>query len=323
MDVQDTKFSVGAPGVTKAEIVGNTKIAITFTEALDTSSVPAPANFYVTVNGAGRAVTDVKVAGQTVTLTLQGSVAAGQVVSKFSYSSGANPIRDLTSTSAADISNRDVTNTPDTTPPIQISGVVSSNMITLSYNEELAAVSPFAYTQFSVTVAGSYRTITQVTGTANVLYITFSGNPVSNTDLVALSYYPSSYPIKDIAGNSAASFTSFNVQNGLDTKAPILQSATVTGSLVKLVYDEALNSAMVPSASAFSVLVGGKARGIASINISGPQVTLTLASAVTSADIVVLSYTAGTPAIADPAGNAAASIGSRQLSSGGRRTILP
>ncbi len=106
----------GAPVLTKAELLGSSKIALTYNELLDAGSVPANANFYATVNGASRAVTRVAVSGMMATLDLQSAVAAGQIV-KLSYSPGDNPIKDITGTDAASFSNRDVRTIPTAPPP--------------------------------------------------------------------------------------------------------------------------------------------------------------------------------------------------------------
>ena len=90
-----TNSASGAPIISKAEMAGNTKINLTFNKALNPNSVPAPANFYVTVNGSGRSVSNVAVSGSVVSLTLQSSVVYGQAV-KVSYSAGSNAIIDLT-----------------------------------------------------------------------------------------------------------------------------------------------------------------------------------------------------------------------------------
>ena len=177
--------SGGTPSISKAELTGTNKIALTFTSVLDAASVPVPANFYVTVNGAGRAVTDVQINNQILTLTLQSSVVNGQII-KVSYSAGANPIKGLNGVSAANFSNRDVANTPDNTIPRQLNATLSGNMVILTFSEELAAISSSAYSQFTVYVDGSSRSVTQVSGSGAIAFITFNGNAVSSGQSVTL-----------------------------------------------------------------------------------------------------------------------------------------
>ncbi|CAH1193073.1 hypothetical protein PAECIP111893_00380 [Paenibacillus plantiphilus] len=294
----------GAPVLSKSEILGNSKIVLTFNEGLDANSVPVPANFYVTVNGAGRSVASVQVSGQTVTLTLQGTVSAGQVV-KLSYSPGAKPIQDTTGTAAASILNRDITNSPDNTLPRQLSGIVSGNTIILTMSEEIEQVTSNANSQFSVYLGGSYRSVTNLSSSSSTLFITFNGNAVATNETVSLSYSAGSYPVKDPAGNKLASFSSFQIQNGQDTIAPVLQSMTVLSNQITLVYNESINPALLPPTSAFSVTVNGVARGVSSVSISGTHVILNLASAVSSSDYVIVSYSIKSPAFSDFGGNPA------------------
>ncbi|MBW7452701.1 Ig-like domain-containing protein [Paenibacillus sepulcri] len=307
--------STGAPSVSKAEVLGTNQIVLTFNNTLDPNSVPVPANFYVTVNAASRPVTNVQVSGQTVVLTLQGTLASGQLI-KVSYSAGERPIKSTGGTAAANFSGRDVSNNPDTTVPRQLSGTINGNTIILTFSENLAAVNAGAYSQFSAAIGSSTRTVTQVSGSGNIVFITFNGSPAASTETVTLSYYASTYALKDLAGNAVPSFSSFYIQNGQDTLPPVLQSTAAAGNLVTLTYNETMNPAMKPPTSAFKVLVNGTARAVTSINISGPQVVLTLASATETTDNVNVSYSGGSPALTDMSGNAAA-IFNGQLANGG------
>ncbi|MYA50322.1 MAG: hypothetical protein F4Y25_06260 [Chloroflexi bacterium] len=71
---------------------------------------------------------------------------------------------------------------------------------------------------------------------------------------------------------------------------PVVESAAVTGSSLKLTFNENLE-AQNPGASAFTVTVDGSNRTVSVVSISGSTVTLTLASAVTSGQTVTVSYT--------------------------------
>ncbi|NBD26728.1 Ig-like domain-containing protein [Paenibacillus glycinis] len=304
--------SYGPPTVTGANLIGSTKIAITFNENLNESAAATPvgANFYVTVNGAGRTVSNVSISGNVVTLTLQSAVSYGQVI-QVSYSAGSRPIKDLDGTAAANFSNVNVTNVPDTTPPVQASGSVSGNMILLTFSEELASVSSYASSQFTVYVDNSYRSVTNISSSDNIVFLTFNGAAPSTGQTVSVSYSSSSsYPLKDLAGNQLASFSNFYVQNGQDQLAPALQSLTSSGSTVTLSYNEALNSSLVPQTSAFIVTVNGSARSVYNVRISGAQVILTLSAATLTGDAVLVSYLGGSPALTDLGGNAAPAFSS-------------
>ena len=75
--------------------------------------------------------------------------------------------------------------------------------------------------------------------------------------------------------------------------APVLSTPTVDGTELVLTYNEALDTASEPGASAFTVKVGGTAVSLASSNpvaVAGSTVTLTLAATVAAAATVTVSY---------------------------------
>ena len=102
-----------------------------------------------------------------------------------------------------------------------------------------------------------------------------------------------------------------------ETTPPELSTAMVDGTTLTLTYDEELNENSEPSPDAFSVAVGGTGRAVDRVSVAGDTVTLTLASAVTAADTVTVSYTAPTdaaaPRIQDEAGNPAASFSDQDV----------
>ncbi|RAP73950.1 Ig-like domain-containing protein [Paenibacillus montanisoli] len=314
--------SGGAPAVTKAELQSGTQIKLTFNKGLNesASATPYPANFYVTAGGASRAVTSVQVDGQAVTLTLLSSVANGQII-KVSYSPGTKPLKDLSGMPVADFSNLDVANAPDTVAPRLLSGTVAGNMIILTFSEELSAIHASAYFQFTVSVDGTNRTVTQLSGGGASAFLTFSGSPAIEGQTVRLSYSSSSFPLRDMANNELTSFSSFSIQNGSDALAPVLQSVTALASTVALNYNEMLKQAPAPPVTAYYVTVNGAARPVTSVTISGSQVILRLSSAVASSDIVLVSYFGGSSAIADVSGNAALIFSSMPANGSGATTL--
>jgi len=302
-----------APTLSKSEMTGGTRIILTYNKELDPTSVPAPANFYVTVSGSARAVTAVAVQGTTVTLTLQSGVVLGQEV-KVSYSRGASPIRDLSGNSAAALNGTVISNTQQTTLPRPVSGTVSGSLITITFSDSLASLSSLGVSQFSVYSGSSYRSISTVSTSGTQLFITLS-SPITDGQAVAVNYSVGSYPLRDISGNAVQAFNSFGVRNVLDTTPPALQSISAAGTRVILNYNEALNPAAVPTAASYSVLVAGVGRTVTAVEISGSQVLLTLASAVASGQTVVVSYLGGYPQLADLAGNAAAPFSNQSAGS--------
>ena len=91
---------------------------------------------------------------------------------------------------------------------------------------------------------------------------------------------------------------------------PFISEANVDGTSLELLYHRALDTGSVPAASAYGVKIdGGTAAEPSSVSIIGSKVKLTLASAVTSSNVVTVDYTVpstnrvqdleGTPAASD------------------------
>ena len=108
-----------------------------------------------------------------------------------------------------------------------------------------------------------------------------------------------------MAGNALAAFSSFYIQNPLDTTKPVLSSISASGSKVTLNYNEGLDPAKVPSRNQFTVLSGTTTLSISSVSIEGSKLILTLSSSLSSAGALTVSYAKGAPAMSDLAGNEA------------------
>ena len=103
----------------------------------------------------------------------------------------------------------------------------------------------------------------------------------------------------------------------VDEVAPTLSSASVDGAALTLTFSEALDTASQPPASSFAVTVGGTARTVDTVAVSGKVVTLTLSSSVSSGETVTVGYTvptgAGAKPVKDAVGNAAATFSSAEV----------
>ena len=105
--------------------VDGSSLTLTYGETLDGGSRPAPGDFTVEVDGAGRSVTEVSVSGSVVTLALSTAVEHGDTGIRVSYTPGSNPIQDAVGNDARGLSNQAVTNTtgaPNTAPEITTVG---------------------------------------------------------------------------------------------------------------------------------------------------------------------------------------------------------
>jgi len=96
---------------------------------------------------------------------------------------------------------------------------------------------------------------------------------------------------------------------------PLYVSSSVenaTPSLIEMTFNLALNTAVIPDPSSFSVLVNSVTRKVVSVGVSGLKIQLSLESAVKFGDIITLSYTKpASNAIQTPAGGQAVSITSK------------
>ena len=139
-------------------------------------------------------------------------------------------------------------------------------------------------------------------------------DPASRTHTITGLTDGVEYTVRVIAVNDVGDGPPSDEATGTprETTPPELSTATVDGATLTLTYAEDLDENLEPSADAFSVTVVGTGRAVDGVSVSGSSVMLTLASAVTAADTVTVSYTAPTdaaaPRIRDLAGNATASF---------------
>ena len=108
------------PELSSAAVDGSS-LTLTYGEALDGGSRPAPGDYTVEVDGSGRTVSEVSVSDTVVTLTLDPEVEHGDTGIRVSYTPDINPIRDAVGNDALGLSNESVTNStgaPNTAPQI-------------------------------------------------------------------------------------------------------------------------------------------------------------------------------------------------------------
>ena len=110
------------------------------------------------------------------------------------------------------------------------------------------------------------------------------------------------YTFRVVAVNPVGDSTASSEESGTprETTAPTVSSTTVDGVTLTLTFSEGLTETPLPAATTFTVNVGRNQRGVNlnSVAISGSTVTLTLASAATSNDAVIVSYTVPSDAAA-------------------------
>ena len=138
------------------------------------------------------------------------------------------------------------------------------------------------------------------------------------------------YAVRVMASNEFGEGPASAEKTGIprETRAPEKVRSRVDGATLRVLYDEALDEGSAPPADAFDVRVvcrcddtkwqDEKARRVVdAVSVNGDTVVLTLASAVTAEDSVVVSYTPpsdeASPRVQDAAGNPAAAIRPTQV----------
>ena len=227
--------------------------------------------FIVTVNGTAveLAVNDpVTVSGRTVILTLASAVPAGATVA--------------------------VTDNYDATATATVTITVMPT-VTITSGASHPTKDAFTVTlTFSAVVTGLMASEVMVTngtasgfngsGTTWMMTVTPDANYDGDVTVVVEA---DAAQTSNGVGNAAAE-QAFAV----DTKAPGLRTAAVTGNTLTLTYDEALDEDSTPAASAFTVTSDtNPAVTVTGVSVSGTMVVLTLSRAVAASETVTGSYT--------------------------------
>lgn len=306
------------PVVSKTEVSGAT-VRIIYNEPLKETAVPSPANYYVTVAGAPRNVSSVKVQNNTVQLTLASTTGSTQKV-EVSYTRPSNTniaVQDLSGNLAANMNNVVASNGFTGTAPTITSASAYGTTVSLTFSETLSSVNAYAYSQFTVNVGGVNRTPTAISHSGSTIQLTL---PVSITSgqSVKVSYSPGNYPLTGISGSRVNSISNYTVTGGSsnDNVAPYVQYVIAVDNIVMIKYNESLNAASTPSSHQYSITVDNNWRAISSVALSGDTVVITLSSAVQSNQVVKVSYTAVNGKTTDLAGNTAASFSNLVANSG-------
>ncbi|WP_028608252.1 Ig-like domain-containing protein [Paenibacillus harenae] len=294
------------PTVTKAESSG-TKIKLTYNEDLNVWLHPSPGSYYVSVNGAPRTVTAVRIVGDAVELTLESPIVNGQQV-KLSYTKPATGlVQDLTGNQAASLAAIDVAGAQDTTSPVLTGGTATGSSVTLNFNKPLEQVNSYAYTQFIVSAGGVNYAATAISNNGAAVNLSINGT-IQNGQYVTITYNPGAYPLRDTLGNYVNAISGFNLYASTDARGPVLQSISSSGSSIMIRYDEIINPQSVPLSYQYTVLVGQVQAAVSQVSVTGDSVVLNLTSVINSGQPVTVSYTAASNKVTDALGNPAQSF---------------
>ena len=260
--------------------------------------LPTLGAFTVNAGGANVAVTQMKISGNKVTLSLASAVQQNQAV-RVSYqdvsaSNDADTLQDVAGNDVGNFSAQVVSNvTADTTAPtFKVATVQGSTLIVRFSEALLQAIKPLAG-DFKVDVSGTSVAVSKAAFNDSLSLRLTLATAVSAEKTVSVSYTPTSTSaVQDLAGNASSGFTNASVVNLASVAAaPGLRSVTANGNVLTLKFDGTLRYTL-NDASAFLVTVNNTPVTISSVSVVGTSVLLYLASAVTSEQSVEVSYTA-------------------------------
>ena len=254
-----------------------------------------------TISGAATAVTHVEGHATTVALTLNREVGGGETGLTLSYQPGTPAIRNLYDEKLAAFTGQAVANArADTTAPTLVASTISGTDVRLRFSEAMNAASPNpAASQFELdTGSGAdLGTVTLVSIAGNVIRLS-TQHAASASDTVTLTVTTTTN-IRDLAGNAMTSVSGFALTNtgGTAPGGPALAAtdqAVLLGNVLTLTFDQTLDSASVPPASAFSVSGAWPPAFVDGVAIDGAKALLTLRQSVPGdARGIAASYAAG------------------------------
>ena len=300
-------------------------LTLTYDEALDNTSRPSSGDFSVSVNGAPRAVVGVGVGQSNVTLLLSPAVVAGDTVTvDYAVPTDATGgrIQDTSGNAAASFSGQAVVNNTTSSNAgrsveANVPGVPTNLQLALHWSGQLKATwdapdsdpVPDGYTVQWKTAAGDWEDPGQVSET-DVTKTSYVIGGLDDGVEYAVRVLATSNEVEgDPSGEATAT--------PRETTPPTVSSAAVDGADLTLTFSETLDSGETPDQSAFAVAVGGIARSLDTVAVSGSTVTLALLTAAFAGETVTVAYTAsadGSEArLKDLAGNAAESFTGQQV----------
>ena len=194
------------PQFASAGVDGRT-LTVIFDKTLDTTSVPAPGDFHVTVGSARRNVAagGVAVDGVAVRLTLASAARKADTV-KVRYTKGTNPLRSSGGSEVETFADQAVANTAG---PAFVGSQVDGETITLTFDEPLDETSVPAPGDFFVVVGPDRRNVAGggVAIDGATVRLTLSW-PAAAGERVILRYTKYANPLRDADGNEVENFAS-------------------------------------------------------------------------------------------------------------------
>ncbi len=279
-----------APTLESAKVAGPT-LTLMFSEVLDPDHKPATGAFTVSVDGSSVSVTNVDMDEDVVTLTLGQAVTEGSV----QYTPPETPNEDDRLQDYFENEVATFTRTVTNDAPVALSPTVNGSTLTIPFTKSLDAAHKPPTNEFSVSGGSQSRTVTNVAISQLTVTLTVSPPVTHDETGITVSYTPpdtESDRLQDGVANQVIDFTRSVLNRTADTDKPKLVSEAVNGATLTLTYDEDLDTTSTPDKDDdFDVQVQGQPRTVTNVEVNGRQVTLTLASAVTQGQSVLLTYT--------------------------------
>lgn len=275
------------------------EITLTYSEALNESSVPDKSAFTISKTPYEVEITAVDVSGKTVTLTTSFVIRA-DLSTEFQLRYRAPDVSPLQQADgakdAADFSGQTVVSSTPTSKPVFQSAAVDGATLTITFDLPLKAVAPAsAFSVGGVTgISVSSTSYDDETVTLTLSAAVMAG------DTVTISYTkPSSSPRIEARNlTDADSFSAKPVTNNTVAPAPAFSSATINAAGDTLTITMSMNllatAAGTPAASAFAISGGSAAAS--GVAVSGETVTLTLSPQADAGDAITIAYTKPTDA---------------------------
>lgn len=274
-------------------------ITLYFSDSIKIPSKYAYEQFKVTGDDREKQISSISHSGSRITLYLSNSITNGEVV-KVSYQPRSYPLEDYRGWQISAFSDYFVRNYNDTVAPLFKSAEGSDRTVILNYNEALRTSSLPTKSQFSVLVNNAPVYVNAVEVLTNRVVLTLASSFTQNQN-VTVSYVPGTNGIADLNGNKAGYINLEPVT--YKATAEGIQSISVTGDLLTIVYTKSLKSVTLLPVNQFNVMLDKQNVGILSASTSGNTVTLKLSSTVKAGQIVTMSYLVGASPLYDIDGN--------------------
>ncbi len=226
------------------------KLVMTFNTNLS-NILPAASAFKVLVNSSAKTVSSVAISGTTVTLTLSGIVAYGDVVTVSYTKPGVNPLQTTAGLQAATLNAQDVTNNVSPVVPVYVSSVIQNStpsLIEITFDQTLANKVPAA-SAFKVRVNSSNRSVSSVAVSGSKVMLTMSSPAIFGNGVTVSYSKPSANPLQSTTGAQVSSMNSKRVTNNIVATSNTAPSVSITSPSNNSKYTTPVNISFAANAN--------------------------------------------------------------------------